>query len=176
MAINYFAALRLTLGLLPHMARHRRGHIVNISSIGVLANSPHFSAYVASKAALEAWTRCAAAEYLDRGVAFTTINMPLTRTPMIAPTRFYENVPAQTPEEAADLVAEAIVKRPASLATRLGVFGQVVNALAPSLAQIVNNTMFRMFPDSAAAQGHAEPHEPTADQVTVTQLMRGIHF
>jgi NAD(P)-dependent dehydrogenase (short-subunit alcohol dehydrogenase family) len=176
MAVNYFGALRLTLGLLPKMVEHRRGHIVNISSIGVLADSPHFSAYVASKAALEAWTRCAAAEYLDRGIAFTTINMPLTRTAMIAPTKFYDSVPALTPEEASDLVVQAVVHRPVRLATRLGIFGQIVGVLAPNLGQIVNNTMFRMFPDSAAAQRSKELHEPTADQVAVTQLMRGIHF
>ena len=177
MAINYFGALRVMLGLLPHMAqKNRRGHIINISSIGVLASAPHFSAYIASKAALEAWTRCAAAEYLDRGVEFTTINMPLTRTPMIAPTKFYDHVPAQTPEEAAELVAEAITRRPVRLATRLGIFGQVVHAVAPQLAQIVNNTMFRMFPDSAAAKGEKQAQEPTADQVAFTQLMRGIHF
>ncbi len=179
MAINYFGALRLTLGLMPRMAeKGRRGHVINISSIGVLANAPHFSAYVASKAALEAWTRCAAAEYLDRGVEFTTINMPLTRTPMIAPTKFYDHVPAQTPEEAAELIAEAIIRKPVRLATRLGIFGQIAHAVTPHLAQIINNTMFRMFPDSAAAHGEkqAQPQEPTADQVAFTQLMRGIHF
>jgi NAD(P)-dependent dehydrogenase (short-subunit alcohol dehydrogenase family) len=176
MSVNYFGALRLTLGLLPFMAaKGKRGHIVNISSIGVLANAPHFSAYVASKAALEAWTRCAASEYLDRGVEFTTINMPLTRTPMIAPTKFYEHVPAQTPEEAADLVVEAIIKRPARLATRLGIFGQIAHAIAPHLAQVVNNTMFRMFPDSAAARGTGGD-APTPDQMAVTNILRGVHF
>jgi NAD(P)-dependent dehydrogenase (short-subunit alcohol dehydrogenase family) len=177
MAINYFGALRLMLGLLPFMAekgKHR--HIINISSIGVLANAPHFSAYVASKAALEAWTRCAAAEYLDRGIEFTTINMPLTRTPMIAPTKFYDHVPAQTPEEAADLVVEAIIRRPVRLATRLGIFGQIAHAIAPHFAQVVNNTMFRMFPDSAAAHGKRECEAPTADQIAVTNMLRGVHF
>ena len=66
MQLNYFGALRLTLGFLPGMAQRRSGHVVNVSSIGVLTNAPRFSAYVASKAALEAWTRCAASEFLDR--------------------------------------------------------------------------------------------------------------
>jgi NAD(P)-dependent dehydrogenase (short-subunit alcohol dehydrogenase family) len=176
-SINYFGALRLTLGLLPFMAeKGKRGHVINISSIGVLANAPHFSAYVASKAALEAWTRCAASEYLDRGVEFTTINMPLTRTPMIAPTKFYDHVPAQTPEEAAELVVEAIIKRPVRLATRLGIFGQIAHAIAPHFAQVVNNTMFRMFPDSAAAHGTKEEVSPTPDQMAVTNMLRGVHF
>ena len=93
MQLNYFGCLRTTMGLLPGMAAKRKGHVVNISSIGVLTNAPRFSAYVASKAALDAWTRCAASEYLDVGVTFTTINMPLVRTPMIAPTKIYQNVP-----------------------------------------------------------------------------------
>ena len=89
MQLNYFGCLRVTMGLLPGMAAKRRGHVVNISSIGVLTNAPRFSAYVASKAALDAWTRCASSEFADVGITFTTINMPLVRTPMIAPTKIY---------------------------------------------------------------------------------------
>jgi len=178
MQLNYFGCLRLTMGLLPHMAARRRGHVVNISSIGVLTNAPRFSAYVASKAALDAWTRCAASEYLDVGVTFTTINMPLVRTPMIAPTGLYDNVPTLSPQEAADLVVEAIVHRPVRIATRLGIFGAVLHAVVPRIAQIVMNTAFRMFPDSAAARGaNAGQAAPlSADQVAFQQLMRGIHF
>ena len=178
MAINYYAALRLTLGLLPGMRHKGKGHVINISSIGVLTNAPRFSAYVASKAALEAWTRCAASEFADVGIEFTVINMPLVKTPMIAPTRMYEHVPTLTPDEAAGLVAEAIVNRPVRIASRLGIFGQVVHAVAPKVAQIIMNTSFRMFPESAAAQGKpaGEAPAPTPDQVAFSQLMRGIHF
>ncbi|MCW2273142.1 SDR family oxidoreductase [Rhodoblastus acidophilus] len=175
MQVNYFGALRLTLGLLPGMAQRRSGHVINISSIGVLTNAPRFSAYVASKAALEAFSRCAASEFLDRGVNFTTINMPLVRTDMIAPTKFYEHAPALSPEEAADLVVEAIVKRPSRIATPLGVFGQIVHAFSPRVAQIVMNTAFRMFPDSAAATG-AKQEAPNADQIVFTQIMRGLYL
>ena len=177
MAVNYFGCLRLTMGFLPAMARRKRGHVINISSIGVLTNAPRFSAYVASKAALEAWTRCAASEFLDRGVEFTTINMPLVRTPMIAPTKFYDNVPMLTPDEAAEYIVEAIMRRPVRIATRLGIFGQVLHAVMPHVAQIIMNTSFRMFPDSAAARGQEPGTEvPTADQIAYTQLLRGIHF
>jgi NAD(P)-dependent dehydrogenase (short-subunit alcohol dehydrogenase family) len=178
MAINYYAALRLTLGLLPGMRQKGNGHVINISSIGVLTNAPRFSAYVASKAALEAWTRCAASEFADVGIEFTIINMPLVKTPMIAPTRMYEHVPTLTPDEAAGLVAEAIVNRPVRIAGRLGIFGQVVHAVAPKVAQIIMNTSFRMFPESAAAQGKpgADAAPPTPDQVAFSQLLRGIHF
>ena len=177
MQVNYFGALRLTLGLLPKMVEKRRGHVINISSIGVLTNAPRFSAYVASKAALDSWTRCAASEFLDRGVEFTTINMPLVRTEMIAPTKFYRHVPTLSPEEAADLVVQAVVMKQARVATQLGIFGQVLHAVAPKLAQVIMNTTFRMFPDSEAAR-NAKPGEemPTADQITVTQIMRGLHL
>ncbi|PWB40675.1 MAG: short chain dehydrogenase [Rhodocyclales bacterium] len=177
MQLNYFAAVRLTMGFLPKMIEKKKGHIVNISSIGVLTNAPRFSAYVASKSALEAYSRCAASEFADRGIDFTSINMPLVRTPMIAPTKLYQNVPTLTPEEAADLVVEAIVHKPVRIATRLGVFGQVVHAFSPKVAQIIMNTSFRMFPDSSAATGRKEGDaQQTADQVAFSQLMRGIHF
>jgi len=178
MQLNYFGCLRVTLGLLPQMVARRRGHVVNISSIGVLTNAPRFSAYVASKAALDAWTRCAASEFIDVGVTFTTINMPLVRTPMIAPTKIYQNVPALPPEEAADLIVQAIVYRPVRIATRLGVFGQMLHAVAPKVAQIAMNTSFRMFPDSDAAKGAKEGDKAkaSADQIAYANLMRGIHF
>lgn len=178
MQLNYFGCLRTTMGLLPHMAAKRRGHVVNISSIGVLTNAPRFSAYVASKAALDAWTRCAASEFVDVGVTFTSINMPLVRTPMIAPTKLYQNVPTLSPDEAADLIVQAIVYKPVRIATRLGIFGEVLHALAPRVAQIVMNTTFRMFPDSDAAKAPKEGDRPkaTADQIAFANLMRGIHF
>jgi NAD(P)-dependent dehydrogenase (short-subunit alcohol dehydrogenase family) len=175
--LNYLAAIQLAMGFLPGMAERRSGHIVNISSIGVLTTLPRFSAYVASKAALEAWTDCAASEFLDRGVAFTNVNMPLVRTEMIAPTKFYEHVPTLDPDEAADLVVEALIHRAARVATRLGRFGQAVHAVAPNMGRIVLNTAFRMFPESAAARGVKEGEvAPTADQIAFAQLLRGLHL
>ncbi|WP_332826975.1 SDR family oxidoreductase [Ramlibacter sp.] len=177
MQLNYFGSLRVTMGLLPAMVEKRKGHVVNISSIGVLTNAPRFSAYVASKAALDAWTRCAASEFQDLGISFTTINMPLVRTPMIAPTKIYNNVPTLAPEEAADLIAEACVAKPVRIATRLGIAGQVLHALVPRVAQIAMNTSFRMFPDSSAAKGDksARP-QLSAEAMALQQMMRGIHF
>ncbi|HMN80698.1 MAG TPA: SDR family oxidoreductase [Burkholderiaceae bacterium] len=178
MQLNYFGALRVTMGFLPGMMAKRSGHVINISSIGVLTNAPRFSAYVASKAALDAWTRCAASEFADVGIRFTTINMPLVRTPMIAPTKLYNNVPTLSPEEAGDLICEAIVYKPVRIATRLGNAGEVLHALAPKIMQIVMNTSFRMFPDSGAAKGdkEAKPGKLSADQMAFQQLMRGVHF
>ena len=177
MQLNYFGCLRVTMGLLPGMVAKRKGHIVNISSIGVLTNAPRFSAYVASKAALDAWTRCASSEFADQGISFTTINMPLVRTPMIAPTQIYKNVPTLSPEEAADMIAQACIFKPVRIATRLGVTGQVLHAFVPRIAQIVMNTSFRMFPDSSAAKGEkgAKP-QLSPEAIAMQQMMRGIHF
>ena len=180
MQLNYFGCLRVTMGLLPGMVARKKGHVVNISSIGVLTNAPRFSAYVASKAALDAWTRCASSEYADLGITFTTINMPLVRTPMIAPTQLYNNVPTLAPEEAADMIARACIHKPVRIATRLGQFGELVHALLPRVAQIVMNTSFRMFPDSDAAVGdkgsQVGSSKLSAEAVAMQQMMRGIHF
>ncbi len=179
MQLNFFGCLKVTMTVLPGMIQQKRGHILNISSIGVLTNAPRFSAYVASKSALDAWTRCAASEFADRGIHFTTINMPLVKTPMIAPTKLYDQVPTLTPEEAAGLVCDAIIHKPVRVASRLGIFGQTLHALVPRVAQIIMNTTFRMFPDSDAAKKKTAaetPGEPSADQVAFQQVMRGIYF
>jgi len=177
MQLNYFGCLRVTMGLLPGMVAKKKGHIVNISSIGVLTNAPRFSAYVASKAALDAWTRCASSEYADMGISFTTINMPLVRTPMIGPTKLYDNVPVLSPDDAANMIAEACIHKPVRIATRLGITGEVLHALLPRVAQIVMNSTFRMFPDSAAAKGEKDKkYSPSAEALAMQQMMRGIHF
>jgi len=180
MSLNYFGSLRLIMGFLPTMTHRRKGHIINISSIGVLANSPRFSAYVASKAALDAWSRCAQGELSSKGISFTTINMPLVKTPMIAPTKMYDSVPTLTPDEAADLVVKGIIERPSRIATRLGIFASVLNALAPKAYEVVMNTAFELFPDSAAARGDRKAlkgeMEPSNEQIAFAALMRGVHW
>ncbi len=179
MQLNYFSVVRLTMALLPSLLE-RGGHVVNISSIGVLSNAPRFSAYVSSKAAMEAWTRCAAAEYADRGVTFTIVNMPLVRTPMIAPTTIYEQMPVATPDEAADLVAEAITSRPKRIATKLGIAAEVLHLVAPRVTEVVMNTAYRMFPDSAAAKGEQGERKadvpPTKEAVVFASILRGVHW
>ena len=179
MQLNYFAVVRLTMALMASLLE-RGGHVVNISSIGVLSNAPRFSAYVASKAAMEAWTRCAASEYADRGVTFTIINMPLVRTPMIAPTKIYEQMPVATPDEAADMVAEAITDRPKRIATKLGIAAEVLHLVAPRITEVVMNTAYRMFPDSAAAKGEQGEKKveapPTQEAVMFASILRGVHW
>jgi NAD(P)-dependent dehydrogenase (short-subunit alcohol dehydrogenase family) len=178
MQLNYFGSLRITMGLLPGMVAKRRGHVVNISSISVLVNAPRFSAYVASKAALDAWTACAASEFADQGITFTTVNMPLVRTPMTAPTKIYDSMPLLSTDEASDLIVQACVEKPVRVATRLGISVELLHAAVPRITQILMNTTFRMFPDSAAAKGEKLPARPTLspEAMAMAQMMRGIHF
>lgn len=175
MQLNYFGAVRVTMGLLPAMVASGAGHVIVISSIGVLTNAPRFSAYVASKAALEAWTGCAAAEFADLGISFTTINMPLVRTPMIAPTAAYQHAPALTPEEAAEFVVRAIVNQPVRIATDVGKIGRAMQALTPRLAEVVMNTAFRLAPDDGAS-GAAPAPDASPELRAIQQLLRGVHL
>ncbi|MBK6649646.1 MAG: SDR family oxidoreductase [Betaproteobacteria bacterium] len=177
MQLNYFGSLRITMGLLPGMVAKKKGHVVNISSISVLVNAPRFSAYVASKGALDAWTRCAASEFADQGVTFTTVNMPLVRTPMTAPTKIYDSMPLLSTDEASDLIVKAVVEKPVQVATRLGISVGLLHGIAPQITQILMNTTFRMFPDSAAAKGEKGAKATLSPEaIAMSEMMRGIHF
>jgi len=175
--LNYLGAIKLTMGLLPHMTGRGRGHIVNVSSIGVQTSPPRFSAYVASKAALDAWTRVVSSEVIGDGVTFTTIHMPLVRTPMIAPTKIYDSFPTISPSEAGDIICEAIRSRPKQINTRLGTFGEVLYALAPKVVDQILHMAYKMFPDSAAARGEKDPNEKASvEQIAMANIMRGVHW
>ena len=177
MRLNYFAAVRMTLGFLPGMVQRGAGQVISISSIGVLSNAARFAAYNASKAALEAFTRCAAGEFSERGVSFSVVNLPLVRTPMVEPTRIYRQFNLIPPERAADMVCDAIVARPERLATGLGSLAQLVEVFAPRLGTAIMSESFRIFPDSEAA-GAAPGSDTVAtpDMRAFASLMQGIHW
>ena len=174
MQLNYFGAVRVTMGLLPAMVAARAGHIIVISSIGVLTSAPRFSGYIASKAALEAWSACAAAEVADLGISFTTINMPLVRTPMIAPTAAYRDAAALSPEDAAAMVVRAIVDKPVRIATEVGQVGRVLQVATPRLAQVVMNTAFRLAQEDGA--DGTSPQDASPELRAMQQLLRGVHL
>jgi len=156
MQLNYFGAVRLVLNILPQMMVRKDGQIINISSIGVLANATRFSAYVASKAALDAFSRCLSAEVHSHKIAITSVYMPLVRTPMIAPTKIYKYVPTLSPEQAADLVAYAIVKRPKKVATNLGRLASITYSIAPGINNKLMSIGFNLFPSSTASVGEQQ--------------------
>ncbi|MEA2132941.1 MAG: hypothetical protein QOC68_850 [Solirubrobacteraceae bacterium] len=177
--LNYLGTIKLIIGVLPHMREKKAGHIVNVSSIGVQTNPPRFSAYVASKAALDAFTRVASSETIGDNVTFTTIHMPLVRTPMIAPTKIYDSFPTISPEEAADLVCEAIRSKPKQINTRLGTFGEVAYALAPKAVDQILHMAYKVFPESTKKK-EGEKDGPgdraSGEAMALAHLMKGVHW
>ena len=180
MQINYYSPLRLSLRVLPGMSERRRGHVINISSMGVIGPPPRFSAYIASKSALEGWTRCAETEFADRKIHFTNINMPLVRTPMIGPTKAYDYAPTLSPEEAAEMVVDAIIHKQSRVATDMGKFQQVWNLISPKSYAAAMNSTFRMFEDPHEAKDKKPaleaPKEPSSEQVAMASLLKGVHY
>ncbi|MFN2582521.1 MAG: SDR family oxidoreductase [Candidatus Dormibacteria bacterium] len=181
MALNYFGAVAMILAVVPGMRERGDGHIINITSIGGQTYPPRFAAYVASKNALDGFSRCFAPEVSGDGVDITTIHMPLVRTPMIAPTGMYRSFPTISPDEAADMVVEAIIKRPHEVSTRVGKFGELVHAVAPGLHHLIMSGAYQMLPDTAdrkkEGDGASRSEQPvTPEAYALGMLMRGIHL
>jgi NAD(P)-dependent dehydrogenase (short-subunit alcohol dehydrogenase family) len=178
MQLNYFGAVAMILAVVPGMRQRGSGHIVNITSIGGQTFPPRFAAYVASKNALDGFSRCFAPEVSGDGIDITTIHMPLVRTPMIAPTGMYRNFPTISSDEAADMVVAAIIKRPHEVSTRVGKFGELVHAVAPGMHHLIMSGAYHMLPDSAGKrEDGARADQPvTPEAYALGMLMRGIHL
>lgn len=168
MAVNYFGAVRMVLALLPHWRERRFGHVVNVSSEGVLAHSPRYSAYVPTKAALDAFADVVSTETLSDHITFTTIHMPLVATPMIAPSRKLLPVGAISAEHAAAMVVRGLIEKPDRIDTPLGTLAETGNYVTPGLARRVLHQVYLGYPDSPAARGMAptETVAPVAGQST----------
>jgi short-subunit dehydrogenase len=136
-AVNYVGPMTLTLGLLPGMLERGRGHVVQVSTIGVQTGAPNFAAYVAAKAAADHFVRTLRLELGGRGIDVTTIQVPLVRTAMLAPTRIYEAFPALGVERAARRIGWAVVRRPIRVAPRWTTAIEVVHAVVPGFLQWV---------------------------------------
>ncbi|HSJ19858.1 MAG TPA: SDR family NAD(P)-dependent oxidoreductase [Nocardioidaceae bacterium] len=162
MAINYVAPVRLILALLPQMVERGDGHVVNILTWGVQVKAPKFAAYIASKSALDAFSRIAGRETYGDGVTFTNIRLSLVRTDMIGPTDVYRRTPALSPERAAAKVVRALEDRPLTVNTLAGSVAEVLNLVVPRLSDAVSHTAAKRFPDSPAAARHVESAEDSA--------------
>jgi NAD(P)-dependent dehydrogenase (short-subunit alcohol dehydrogenase family) len=177
MAVNYFGAVRMVLALLPHWRERRFGHVVNVSSAGVQASSPKYSAYIPSKAALDAFAEVVGTETLSDHITFTSIHMPLVKTPMIAPSRRLNPMPPISAEHAAAMVVRGLVDKPARIDTPVGTLADVGTYFTPKLSRRVLHQIYLGYPDSAAARGvTAErpsprtPRRPTRPPRAITSL------
>ena len=157
MAVNYFGAVRMVLALLPHWRERRFGHVVNVSSAGVQARSPKYSSYLPSKAALDAFSEVVATETLSDHITFTNIHMPLVATPMIAPSKRLNPVPAISAERAAAMVVRGLVEKPGRIDTPVGTLAEAGNYFVPRLSRRVLHQLYLGYPDSAAARGVSRP-------------------
>ncbi len=160
MAVNYFGPVRMVLALLPHWRERQFGHVVNVSSAGVQASSPKYSAYIPSKAALDAFAEVVGAETLSDHITFTNIHMPLVETPMIAPSRRLNPMPPISAEHAAAMVVRGLVEKPARIDTPVGTLSDLGMYLTPKLSRRVLHQLYLGYPDSAAARGVAEDTPP----------------
>jgi NAD(P)-dependent dehydrogenase (short-subunit alcohol dehydrogenase family) len=155
MAINFLAPVRLTLGLLPAMREQHFGHVVNVVTWGVQMKAPKFTAYIASKTALDVWSRSAGRETYGDNVTFTNIRFALVHTPMSAPTEAYNGLRGKSPEQAAATVVRALEDRPLTVSTVPGRVGEILNLVAPRLSDAAFHRLDRRMPDSRAARGEA---------------------
>lgn len=171
MAVNYFGSVRMVLALLPHWQERRFGHVVNVSSAGVQASSPKYSAYVPTKAALDAFADVVGTETLSDHITFTSIHMPLVRTPMIAPSRQLNPVPPITAEHAAAMVVRGLVEKPTRIDTPLGTLADFGTYLTPKLSRRLLHQLYLGYPDSAAARGvtAADGHDTGASDPARTR-------
>jgi short-subunit dehydrogenase len=174
MQVNYFGPVKLILRLLPVMRERGSGHLINVSTIGLQTNTPRFAAYLASKAALDAFSRSIGPEIISDGVHVTTVYMPLVRTPMIAPTKIYDRFPMLNPDEAADMICDAIRTRPKRVATALGNLGQLGYAIAPGAQDLVVNRAYKLFPEGGDKRPDGD--EPSAEQLAFARATRGVHW
>ncbi len=176
MQLNYFGCVRLINGLLPSMVEHKGGHIINISSIGCLVNAPRFAAYVASKSALDAFSRSLSSEVKKDNIEISTIYMPLVRTPMIAPTKIYNYAPAWSVDKASEMVIDAAVHRTKRIKTLLGQAAEMSYAVAPKLNDSLLARSFELFPSSARARGAQKDERPSGETMALAYLLRGAHL
>ena len=182
MQLNYLGAVQLILKFIPGMRERGYGQIINVSSVGVQTRAPRFGAYIASKAALDSLCDALQAEVVNDDVKFTTVHMALVRTPMIGPTTIYDKFPTLTPDQAAGVIADAIVHRPRRVSSPFGQFAAVADAVNPAVMDRVRNRAFGMFEDSDAAKGAQSKTDTSISghfdkrSETFVRATRGIHW
>jgi NAD(P)-dependent dehydrogenase (short-subunit alcohol dehydrogenase family) len=154
MAVNYFGAVRLTMGLLPAMRAQRFGHVVNIVTWGNQIKAPKFAAYIAAKSALDVFGRILSREAYFENVTCTNMRVAIVRTPMIAPTAEYEGR-GESPEECAERFVRALEDRPVTVDGAFGSVYEVLNIVTPRLADLAMAVSHVRGSDSAAARGAA---------------------
>ncbi|MEO6471522.1 MAG: SDR family NAD(P)-dependent oxidoreductase [Aeromicrobium sp.] len=150
MAINYFGAVRLTLALVPRFLEQGHGHVVSVSSMSTQIPIPLFSAYLASKTALESFTRSLDAELGSRGMSTTIVYFPMVRTPMSTATDIYQKMPMMSSDKAANWIVKAVVDKPTRVTSIPGAIGGLGMATLPGVVTGATRPLFRRMDKSLA--------------------------
>ncbi len=167
-ALNFLGAVRLIMGFLPGMRARKEGQIVNVSTIGVQVNVPRYGAYLASKAALDAFCRVLAIEALKDGIKVTTVYMPLVKTPMMESTTIYDSFPMRNAEQATDLIVEGIIDQPKRVAITAGNLFEFAYGIAPNAVDRVLNAAYQLYPESGDKK---DQHEPVSREAAMFQRL-----
>jgi len=157
LALNFLGAVRLIMGFLPGMRAQKQGQILNVSTIGVQVNPPRYGAYIASKAALDAFSRVLGVEAHKDGVKITTIYMPLVKTPMMKSTTIYDAFPMRSAEQAVDLIVEGIIHQPKRVALPVGNLFELAYGVAPNAVERILNAAYQLYPESGDKKDQREP-------------------
>lgn len=156
MQLNYFAAIRMAMNVLPGMLARNEGHIINVSTLGVQTCPARFSAYLGSKWALEGWSWVTANELAHTDITISTINYPLVATPMIAPSKVYRYMPWKlSPETAVRWMMDVVITRNKRKVDGVGVIGLFLYYLLPKTAENFINFTYQLI--------HENPPESYAE-------------
>jgi short-subunit dehydrogenase len=172
MALHFWAPLRLMQEVIPAMRAKRRGHIVNISSIGGVVSVPHMLPYCASKFALTGLSEGMHAELAAYGIRVTTVCPGLMRTGSVGHVLFRGrrekehalfSVLAAVPlfsmsarRAARKIVAAARRGRPRLVLTWQAKLAARVHALAPSLVNRLLAWTNRILPSEDLGRRQAK--------------------
>ncbi|MBH0779991.1 SDR family NAD(P)-dependent oxidoreductase [Nocardia sp. NEAU-351] len=155
---NYLGPMRLTMALLPGMRARGRGHIVNVSTVGIMFPvMPKWGFYLSSKAAFDWWMRAVAMEARADGVTTTTLYAGLMHTRMSAPSAWMRLLPGQSPSDAARVIARAVVDKPRTIAP---IYGHPSAIAVPMLRwplEVGIGFVYRFLGDTPASLASARP-------------------
>lgn len=170
MDLNAYGSLRLILAFLPGMRKRKTGQIISVSSIGCMTGPPRFGAYVASKAYMDAFTRCVSSECAKDNVVFSTCYIPLTKTKMVvSKDNKYDHVKLFTPEQSAGLIERAIVTKERKIMTPTAWWVSIFYFLFPSLVEAILGLMYKLEPE-APPNGVAPSPEAAGDKEQLKKL------
>jgi len=159
--------VRLTLRLLPSLIE-RSGTISHVLTMGVLIPGPYFAAYLATKAALDAFGDSLMSELQHEGIHVSSVYLPLVKTEMMAPVEEYAGRrDVMTAKRAATMILDGVVDRRRRVMTPVGAYLAFSNRVTPATTSRILNLIQRTFPVGDA------PSEFPMEKAFITNAIGG---